>query len=76
MENRVVCNEMGCVECRDIVVGTYRDMREAGDTDRDAFLFLVDLLELRHPGHEHYYYFRCVARLLGARFCESIGNSK
>jgi hypothetical protein len=27
----------------------------------------VNLLELRHPGRERYYYFRCTAKLLGGK---------
>jgi hypothetical protein len=65
MSKRIVCDERGCGECGDVIARTYRELAERGDSD--AFLFCVDLLELRHPGHERYYYFRCAARLLGAK---------
>ena len=64
MAKRVACDEVGCAHCADVITRTYAELRERGDSKRDAYLFCVDLLELRHPGHEKYYYFRCAGRLL------------
>jgi len=67
MSKRVVCDEKSCGECGDVIARTYRELRDKGYNDRDAFLSSVNVLELRHPGHERYYYFRCIAQLLGGR---------
>jgi hypothetical protein len=54
-----------CDECARIVVRTYRELRNADYSDRDAFISAVRVLELRHPGHDRWFYFRNVARALG-----------
>ena len=64
MPERIVCDEKDCTKCRDLVVRTYQEWRENGESDRDAVLSSVDILGFHHPGHERYDYFRCVARLL------------
>lgn len=61
------CGEIECLKCAEVVSRTYRELRVKGYDDRDAFLSAVNVLELRHPGHDRYYYFRCAARLIGAR---------
>ena len=66
MPNRFICDKKSCGECGDVVTRAYRELRELGYSDRDAFMSSTKLLELRHPGHERYYYFRCVAQLLGS----------
>ena len=55
----------GCSECARVVVRTYRELRQADYSDRDAFMSAVRVLELRHPGHDRWFYFRTVARALG-----------
>ena len=66
MPKRVACDERGCSECGDVIARTYRELLSNGYSDRDAFIFCVNMLELRHPGHERNYYFSCAAKLLGA----------
>jgi hypothetical protein len=67
MPMRIVCDEKSCGECGDVIARTYRELRDKGYSDRDAFMSAVNLLELRHPGRERYYYFRCTAKLLGGK---------
>jgi hypothetical protein len=67
MSKRAVCEDLECAKCGDVIARTYRELRKKGCSDREAFLSSVNVLELRHPGHERYYYFRCTARLLGDR---------
>ena len=50
-----------------IVSRAYRELRDKGCSDREAFLSAVRVLELRHPGHERYYYFSRLANWLGAK---------
>jgi hypothetical protein len=64
MSGRDTC-DLGCDECARIVVRTYRELRQADYSDRDAFISAVRVLELRHPGHDRGLYFRSVARALG-----------
>ena len=52
MPRRVTCDEAGCTSCQDVISRTYEELLERGDDDHDAFLLCVNLLELRHPGHE------------------------
>jgi len=63
----VICDEVYCGECGDVIARAYSELRDKGYSDRDAFMSAVKLLELRHPGHERYYYFRCAAQLLGGK---------
>jgi hypothetical protein len=65
MSELIPCGKEECHECERIVVRTYRELRAADYSDRDAFISAVRVLELRHPGHERSYYFRRVARALG-----------
>jgi hypothetical protein len=65
MSERVHCDEEACVECARIIVRAYRELRRADYSDRDAFISAVRVLELRHPGHDRWFYFRNVARALG-----------
>jgi hypothetical protein len=65
MPRRVTCDEASCTSCLDVISRTYKELLERGDDDHDAFLLCVNLLELRHPGHERYYYVSCARRLLG-----------
>jgi len=67
MPERVICDEGYCGECGDVIARAYSELRDKGYSDRDAFMSAVKLLELRHPGHERYYYFRCAAQLLGGK---------
>jgi len=64
MAKRIVCDGKKCTKCRDLIMRTYQEWRENGESDRDAILSSVDILGLHHPGHARYDYFRCVARLL------------
>jgi hypothetical protein len=66
MSDGVRCEDRACTECEGIVARAYHELRDTGYSDRDAFLSAVRVLELRHPGHERYYYFRRVAQWLGA----------
>jgi hypothetical protein len=54
---RVSCEDEICTQCQGIVTRTYRELVDAGDSDRDAYLSAVRVLELRHPGHVRDYYF-------------------
>ena len=65
----------GCVECARVVVRTYRELRQADYSDRDAFMSAVRVLELRHPGNDRWFYFRTVARALGNEPNTSARNS-
>ena len=65
MAERVNCDEEDCVECARIVVRTYHELRRANYSDRDAFISVVRVMELRHPGRDRWFYFRNVARALG-----------
>lgn len=65
MSKPVHCDDEICTECKGIVTRTYHELRNSGDSDRDAYLCAVRVLELRHPGHERYYYFHRVAQWLG-----------
>jgi len=65
MSEQVNCDKEDCMECARIVVRTYRELRKADYSDRDAFISAVRVLELRHPGHDQWFYFRNVARALG-----------
>ena len=65
MSEQVNCDQEGCLECAGIIVRTYRELRKADYTDRDAFISAVHVLELRHPGHDRLFYFQNVARALG-----------
>jgi len=58
------CSEEDCT-CERIVLRTYRELRDKGRSDREAFLSAVQVLALRHPGHERYYYFSRIAKWLG-----------
>ena len=64
MLESIPCGKDDCEECEGVVVRTYRELRAADYSDRDAFISAVRVLELRHPGHERSYYFRRVARAL------------
>jgi hypothetical protein len=66
MAEQLPCGEEDCAECANVVVRTYRELRMADYSDRDAFISAVRVLELRHPGHDQWFYFRNVARALGA----------
>ena len=66
MSNRVRCEDVSCTESEGIVARTYRELRDTGYSDRDAFLSAVRVLELRHPGHDRSYYFLRIAQWLGA----------
>ena len=66
MTGRIRCVETACTECEGIVARTYRELREAGYPDRDAFVAAVRVLELRHPGHDRQYYFLRIAQWLGS----------
>ena len=65
MSEQIPCGEEDCEECARVVVRTYRELRMADHSDRDAFISAVRVLELRHPGHDQWFYFRNVARALG-----------
>ena len=65
MSERIPCDPEGCQECARIIVRAYRELRNADYSDRDAFISAVHVLELRHPGHDRWFYFRNVARALG-----------
>jgi hypothetical protein len=65
MSELIPCGKEDCEECEGVVVRTYRELRGADYSDRDAFISAVRVLELRHPGHARSYYFRRVARALG-----------
>ena len=56
---------MDCTECRGIVTRTYRELRDKGYDDHDAFFSAAHVLELRHPGHDRYYYFLRIGQWLG-----------
>jgi hypothetical protein len=66
MSEQIPCVKEDCDECERVVVRTYRELRAADYSDRDSFISAVRVLELRHPGHERYYYFLRVARALGS----------
>lgn len=66
MPERSLCKEEVCTDCKAIVRRAYRELLENGDSDRDAYLSAVRVLELRHPGHDRSYYFLRVAQWLGA----------
>ena len=76
MSERVSCDTEDCVECARIVVRTYRELRNADYSDRDAFISAVHVLELRHPGQERWFYFRNVARALGNDSLELPANDR
>jgi hypothetical protein len=65
MSEQGPCAKEGCEECERAVVRTYRELRMADYSDRDAFMSAVHVLELRHPGHDRLFYFKSVARALG-----------
>jgi hypothetical protein len=64
MVGKARCFDNDC-SCEAVVLRTYRDLRDKGCTDRDAFLSTVRVLELRHPGHDRNYYFLQIANWLG-----------
>jgi len=66
MSERNSCDVEDCDECARIVVRTYRELRNADYTDREAFISAVRVMELRHPGRDRWFYFRNVARALGS----------
>jgi hypothetical protein len=66
MSEPIPCDNESCDECASVVVRAYRELRKANYSDRDAFMSAVRVLELRHPGHNRWFYFRSVARALGA----------
>jgi hypothetical protein len=66
MSKRARCENEDCTKCEGIVARSYRELRNAGYSDREAFFSTVRVLELRHPGHEKYYYFGRVAQWRGA----------
>jgi hypothetical protein len=74
MSERNSCDVDDCDECARIVVRAYRELRNADYSDRDAFISAVRVLELRHPGHDRWFYFRNVARALGNDASEWPGN--
>jgi hypothetical protein len=76
MSEQNSCDTEGCVECARIVVRTYRELRNADYSDRDAFISAVRVLELRHPGHDRWFYFRNVARALGNDSLELPANDR
>ena len=49
MSERDSCDVEDCDECARVVVRTYRELRNADYSDRDAFISAVRVLELRHP---------------------------
>lgn len=65
MSEQIPCENEGCEECAAVVVRTYHELRKVDYSDRDAFMSAVRVLELRHPGHDRWFYFRNVARALG-----------
>jgi hypothetical protein len=65
MSERIHCDKEACEGCARIIVRVYRELRESDYSDRDAFISAVRVLELRHPGHDRWFYFRNVARALG-----------
>ena len=68
------CDIDDCAECASVVVRTYRELRNADYSDRDAFISAVRVLELRHPGRDRWFYFRNVARALGNDASELSAN--
>jgi hypothetical protein len=66
VSNAVPCEDKICTECESIIARTYRELRQTGYGDREAFLAAARVLELRHPGHDRYYYFFRTAQWLGA----------
>jgi hypothetical protein len=66
MTEDVRCVDEDCTECEAIVTRAYRDLRDKGYMDRDAFMSSVRVLEVRHPGHDRYYYFYRIANWLAA----------
>jgi hypothetical protein len=70
MSQHIQSAEVDCTECKGIVTRTYRELRDTGYDDRDAFLSAARVLELRHPGHDRYYYFLRIGQWLGDE-CES-----
>ena len=66
MAEQIPCGEEDCEQCATVVVRTYRELRMASYSDRDAFMSAVRVLQLRHPGHDQWFYFRNVARALGS----------
>ena len=75
MSERIPCDSEGCEECAGVVVRTYRELRKVDYSDRDAFMSAVRVLELRHPGHDRWFYFRNVARALGNEASASAANN-
>jgi len=65
MSELIPCGKEDCEECEGAVVRTYRELRVADYSDRDAFISAVRVLERCHPGHTRSYYFQRVARALG-----------
>ena len=64
MPRRTVCDIKGCNECAEVIARSYQELLTRGASARDVYLFSVNLLELRHPGHQHHYYTRCTERIL------------
>ena len=75
MSERIPCDSEGCEECARVVVRAYHELRKVDYSDRDAFMSAVRVLELRHPGHDRWFYFRNVARALGNEPSASAANN-
>ena len=65
MSTPVPCEDKICTECESIIARTYRELRHTGYSDREAFHSAARVLELRHPGHDRYYYYFRIAQWLG-----------
>jgi len=65
MTNDPRCYSEHCSDCEKIVTRAYRELRSKGQSDREAFLSAVRVLEIRHPGEDRNSYFLRVAQWLG-----------
>ncbi len=63
MPRRTVCDLKGCNECAEVIARSYQELLKRGISARDVCGISVNL-ELRHPGHQRYYYIRCTERIL------------
>ena len=44
-----LCDDDGCENCRNVVIRTYRELRQSGSEDHPAFSAAVRVYSLRHP---------------------------
>ena len=65
LEYALVAGLPNCTECESTVARAYRELRGKSWSDRDAFLSVVRMLELRRPGQNRNVYLLKVAQWLG-----------